>query len=232
MLGHLTARSTCRSGVFGSVGDVVATVQAHADSGLSPPAGTPADPRTGTTMVALPGLKSLARQAIPRLLEAVIIPLALFYTALAAFGLNGALAAALAWAYGILAWRRLRGHPLSASVILATIAITVRVALAAWSGSAIIYFLQPELGTICFSMLFLASVRLRRPMVGKLINEYVQLPQAVLAHARIRRCFAQLTVLWALILLLNSTLSIWLHSCRARSSSWRTCSAPCMSSAC
>jgi hypothetical protein len=47
-------------------------------------------------LVALPGLKSLARQAIPRLLEAVIIPLALFYATLAVFGLNGALAAALA----------------------------------------------------------------------------------------------------------------------------------------
>ncbi|WP_235031040.1 VC0807 family protein [Nonomuraea solani] len=160
--------------------------------------------------VALPSLKSLARQAIPRLLEAVVIPLALFYTALAAFGLNGALATVLAWAYGSLAWRRLLGRPLSASMILATIAITIRVALTAWSGNTIIYFLQPELGTICFSMVFLASVRLHRPLVGKLIGEYVRLPQAVMAHEHIRRCFVQLTLLWALVLLANATLSIWL----------------------
>ncbi|PRX59026.1 intracellular septation protein A [Nonomuraea fuscirosea] len=153
---------------------------------------------------------SLARQAIPRLLEAVIIPLTLFYTALAAFGLNGALAAVLTWAYGSLAWRRLLGRPMSASMILATVAITVRVALAAWSGSAIVYFLQPELGTICFSMMFLASIWLRRPLVGKLIGEYVRLPQAVMAHERIRRCFVHLTVLWALVLLANATVSIWL----------------------
>jgi intracellular septation protein A len=164
----------------------------------------------GSALVALPSLMSLARQAIPRLLEAVIIPLALFYAALAVFGLNGALAAVLAWAYGSLVCRRLCGRPLSASMILATVAITVRVALAAWSGSAIVYFLQPELGTICFSMVFLASVWLRRPLVGKLIGEYVRLPQAVMAHERIRRCFVQLTVLWALVLLVNATLSIWL----------------------
>jgi hypothetical protein len=181
---------------------------AGAGISVSPPQPVPAEP--GPMVVALPGLVPLARQAIPRLLEAVIIPLALFYATLAAFGLNGALAAVLAWAYGNLAWRRLRGHPLSASMILATVTITVRVALAAWSGSAIVYFLQPEMGTICISMVFVASVRLRRPLVGKLIDEYVRLPRAVMAHARIRHCFVQLTMLWALVLLVNATLSIWL----------------------
>jgi intracellular septation protein A len=190
--------------------DVVATVRASASISVSLPEAVPADPGPGPMVVALPGLMSLARQAVPRLLEAVIIPLALFYAALAAFGLNGALAAVLAWAYGNLALRRLCGRPLSASMMLATVAITVRVALAAWSGSALVYFLQPELGTICFSMVFLASVRLRRPLVGKLIGEYVRLPRAVMAHARIRRCFVQLTLLWALVLLANATLSIWL----------------------
>ncbi|MEU8149607.1 VC0807 family protein [Nonomuraea sp. NPDC048901] len=164
----------------------------------------------GPALVVFPGLTSLARQAAPRLLEAVIVPLTLFYTALAVFGLYGALAAVLAWAYGSVAWRLLRGRTVSASMILATIAITVRVALAAWSGNAIIYFLQPELGTLCFSMVFLVSVRLRRPLVGKLIGEYVRLPRAVITHERVRRCFVQLTLLWALVLLLNSTLSIWL----------------------
>ncbi|MFG6197390.1 hypothetical protein [Nonomuraea sp. JJY05] len=110
--------------------------------------------------MAFPSLMSLARQAIPRLLEAVIIPLALFYTA--------------------------------------------------WSGSAVVYFLQAELGTISLSMVFLASIWLRRPLVGKLIGEYVQLPQAVMAHERIRRCFVHLAVLWALVLLANATVSIWL----------------------
>ncbi|WP_308016132.1 VC0807 family protein [Nonomuraea aurantiaca] len=188
----------------------MATIQAGTGTSSPPPVAGPAQLGPGAMPVALPSLKSLARQAIPRLLEAVIIPLALFYTALAAFGLNSALAAVLAWAYGSLAWRRLRGRPLSPSMILATVTITARVSLAAWSGSAIVYFLQPELGTICFSVMFLASVWLRRPLVGKLVGEYVRLPRAVMAHERMRSCFVQVTLLWALVLLANATLSIWL----------------------
>ncbi|MEU7900771.1 hypothetical protein AB0B45_49095 [Nonomuraea sp. NPDC049152] len=113
------------------------------------------------------------------------------------FGLNGALAAVLAWVYGSVAGRLLLRRPVSGTMILAVIAITARSALALWSGSAVIYFLQPELGTICMSLAFLASVRLRRPLVGKLILDYVRLPVVIVKHERVRRCFVRLTVLWA-----------------------------------
>jgi hypothetical protein len=160
--------------------------------------------------VSLPGLVALARQAAPRLIESVVVPLTVFYTALRFTGLTGALAAALAWVYGAVVWRLLRRHRVSATMILAVIAATARAAVALWSGSAVIYFLQPELGTICISMAFLASAVLRRPLVRKLVLDYIHLPEAVIKHARVRRFFIRLTVGWAMVLLLNATLSIWL----------------------
>jgi hypothetical protein len=160
--------------------------------------------------VKLPRLALLVRQAIPKLLEGVVAPLAVFYAALAVLGLNGALAAAVAWVYLGLAWRLVRRIRVPATMILAAIAITARAAVGFWTGSWVIYFIQPELGTICISMAFLASVRLNRPLVQKLTLDYIHLPSAVLKHERVRRFFARITLLWAFVLLANSTVSIWL----------------------
>ncbi|GAA2406543.1 VC0807 family protein [Nonomuraea africana] len=167
-------------------------------------------PTTDPTLVSLPSLMTLARQAAPRLLHDVIVPLAVFYAALILIGLNGALITAVSWVYGNLAWRLIRRQPASATIILTAVAITVRAGLALWTGSAVMYFLQPELGTICVSLVFLVSVRLRRPLVGKLILDYIRLPPDMVAHRRIQRCFVRLTLLWVLVLLLNAGLSIWL----------------------
>ncbi|GHH67318.1 hypothetical protein GCM10017673_14120 [Streptosporangium violaceochromogenes] len=162
------------------------------------------------TPVALPRLAALIRQAVPRLLEGVVAPLAVFYAALALLGLNGALIAAVGWVYAGVGWRLIRRIPVPGTMILAAIAITVRGLLGLWSGSAVVYFLQPELGTICVSMAFLASVRLNRPLVQRLTLDYIHLPSAVLRHERVRRFFARITLLWAFVLLANSSVSIWL----------------------
>ncbi|MET9069360.1 VC0807 family protein [Streptosporangium sandarakinum] len=162
------------------------------------------------TSVTLPRLTVLARQAAPKLLEGVVAPLAVFYAALAVLGERGALIAALSWVYIGVGWRLLRRVPVPATMVLATVAITVRTLLGLWTGSMVFYFLQPELGTICISVVFLASVRLNRPMAQKLTLDYIHLPSAVLRHERVRRFFARITLLWGFVLLANSTVSIWL----------------------
>jgi hypothetical protein len=162
------------------------------------------------TSFTLPRITALLRQAVPKLLEGVVAPLAVFYTALAVLGLDGALVAAVTWVYAGVLWRVVRRRPVPGTMMLAAIAITARAALGWWTGSAVIYFLQPELGTICISMAFLASVRLNRPLVQKLTLDYIHLPSTVLRHVRVRRFFARITLLWAFVLLANSTVSIWL----------------------
>lgn len=158
----------------------------------------------------LPRITALLRQAVPRLLEGVVAPLAVFYGALALLGLDGALVAAVTWVYAGVLWRVVRRRPVPGTMVLAAIAITARAALGWWTGSAVVYFLQPELGTICISMAFLASVRLNRPLVQKLTLDYIHLPSTVLRHERVRRFFARITLLWAFVLLANSAVSIWL----------------------
>ncbi|WP_020545405.1 VC0807 family protein [Nonomuraea coxensis] len=156
----------------------------------------------------LPRLGALAREAAPKLLEAVVAPLAVFYLAMVVLGFKWALIATVAWVYFGVAWRLVRRVKVPATMFLAAFAITVRALVSFWTGTWMWFFIQPELGTICISMAFLASVRLNRPLVQKLTLDYIHLPSAVLKHERIRRFFARITLLWAFVLLMNSTLSI------------------------
>ncbi|MCK2221466.1 hypothetical protein MF672_047835 [Actinomadura sp. ATCC 31491] len=156
----------------------------------------------------LPRLGALAREAAPKLLEAVVAPLAVFYLAMVVLGFKWALIATVAWVYLGVAWRLIRRVKVPATMYLAAFAITVRALVSFWTGTWMWFFIQPELGTICISMAFLASVRLNRPLVQKLTLDYIHLPSAVLRHERIRRFFARITLLWAFVLLMNSTLSI------------------------
>ncbi|MEV0617817.1 VC0807 family protein [Nonomuraea sp. NPDC050404] len=160
--------------------------------------------------VTLPRLTALARQAAPRLLEGVVAPLAVFYLAMVVLGFQWALICTVAWVYLGVAWRLVRRVKVPATMWLAAFAITIRGIVGLWTGTWMWFFIQPEMGTICISMAFLASVRLNRPLVQKLTLDYIHLPSAVLKHERVRRFFARITLLWAFVLLMNSTLSIFL----------------------
>jgi hypothetical protein len=160
--------------------------------------------------VTLPRLTALARQAAPRLLEGVVAPLLVFYLAMVVLGFKWALVATVAWVYLGVAWRLIRRVKVPATMFLAAFAVTVRALVALWTGTWMWFFIQPEMGTICISIAFLASVRLNKPLVQKLTLDYIHLPSAVLKHERMRRFFARITLLWAFVLLANSALSIFL----------------------
>ncbi|GAA4146092.1 hypothetical protein GCM10022416_38320 [Actinomadura keratinilytica] len=175
---------------------------------------SPADPasagRAGHHAVEMPRLTTLLRHALPRFVEGVIAPVAVFYAAFALLGLNGGLAAAVTWVYGGIAWRWWRGHGVSAMLVLAALGVTVRAALAAATHSAVVYFLQPTLGTLTVSMAFLASVPLRRPLAQKLATDMVPLPEAFLRHERVRRFFLRISLLWSLVFFANALISLWM----------------------
>ncbi|GAA4090647.1 VC0807 family protein [Actinomadura miaoliensis] len=158
----------------------------------------------------MPRLTALIRHALPRFVEGVIAPVAVFYAAFALLGLNGALAAAVAWVYGGIAWRWWRGHGVSAMLVLAALGVTVRAVLAAATHSAVVYFLQPTLGTLMVSMAFLASVPLRRPLAQKLATDMVPLPEAFLRHERVRQFFLRISLLWSLVFFANALISLWM----------------------
>lgn len=158
----------------------------------------------------IPRLTALARHATPHVLEATLIPLALFYGGLQLLGLWGALVAALLWSYSSLLRRLLTRRRVPGVLLLGVVGLTARTGLALVTGSAFLYFLQPTLGTGLVAAIFIGSTVLGRPLAMKLAADFMPLPESLLAHAGVRRFFQRISLLWAGVFLANAGISLWL----------------------
>ncbi|MGH9105301.1 MAG: VC0807 family protein [Acidimicrobiales bacterium] len=153
----------------------------------------------------LPRLRDLARRAIPQVVEATLMPLALFYAALTVLGPRGAICTALGWSYLALLrrlWRRERPPGL---LLITTLVITARAVVALASGASLfVYFLQPSLATALIGGAFLLSVPLGRPLAERLAHDFVPLPPSFVKRPKVRQLFVQISLLWALVSLANA----------------------------
>jgi hypothetical protein len=158
----------------------------------------------------LPSLRVMARHALPHVVEATLIPVALFYLSMWLLGVWGALAAALVWSYGAILRRVLTGRQIPGVLVLGALALTARTLIAVASGSVFIYFLQPTLGTVIVAGAFLLSLPTGRPLAERLARDFCPLPNALVAHPRVREFFFRITLLWAFVHLGNAALTLWL----------------------
>jgi hypothetical protein len=153
----------------------------------------------------LPRLGELARRSLPKVLEAMLIPLALFYLALWALGPTGAICAALGWNYLALGRRIWCRERLPGILLIATLGLTARSVIALVSGNSLfVYFLQPSLATALLGGAFLLSVPLGRPLAEKLAHDFVPLPAWFTTRPRVHRLFVRISLLWALVSLANA----------------------------
>jgi intracellular septation protein A len=149
-------------------------------------------------------LLAVAQHSLPSIIEATLIPSALFYVAWMTVGHATAYAAAMLWAVAVLACRRRRGERIPGILVLALIGLTVRTVLALWTGSSFLYFAQPILATGLFAAVFLVSAVARRPFVARIAGDFYPMTEAVAQRQRVRRLFHHLTLLWAGVQLLNA----------------------------
>lgn len=147
---------------------------------------------------------------MPRVVEATLIPLALFYLAMWVLGMWGALGATLLWSYAAVARRLVRRQPVPAVLVMGAAAMTVRTAIALASGSVFMYFLQPTLGTLVVGGAFLLSVPAGKPLAQRLVADFCPIPDALANHPRVRAYFTRITLLWAFVQLVNAAITVWL----------------------
>lgn len=140
---------------------------------------------------------AVVRRSGPRLIEASLIPTALFYSGLVVIGLGAAYIAALVWLYAAVLVRLVRRRPVPPLVVLAAIGITLRTAVSVASGSSFVYFAQPILGSVVMGGVFLVSIVIGRPMVERLALEFWPLTPEMLARPAVSRLLRGLTFLWA-----------------------------------
>ncbi len=158
-----------------------------------------------------PRLGTLARHALPNVIEGSLIPVGLFLLMLHLLGLWGAMLVGLGWSYTAVLRRVLTHKPVPGILILGAVTLTARSVLAFATGSSFVYFLQPTLGTALVATAFLLSVPLGRPLAQRLATDFCPIPPHVMANAHVRRFFLQISLLWALTGFLNATLALWLQ---------------------
>ncbi len=163
------------------------------DSSRSPRAVAP----PGATPSKRAVLAAVGRRCLPHLVEASIIPTALFYALLGPAGLHWSLIATLVWAYVAVGRRLVTGREIPALVLMASVGITVRTAIFLCNGSTFIYFVQPILGTLVTSVILASSVAYGRPLVARFASDFCPLAPDLKQRPEVVRLFRRLTFLWA-----------------------------------
>jgi intracellular septation protein A len=140
--------------------------------------------------------------------EAVLLPLTLFYALLVTVGMIWALIGALAWAYLTVAVKLVRGGAPSMLLLATAGMATVQAGLTLAAGSATVYFLQPTVTTYLFAAALLVTVPLERPLIQRLAHDFCPLPPEVMRSATLRRFFQRVSLLWAAVLFVNASLTL------------------------
>ena len=157
-----------------------------------------------------PKLRTMARHALPHVVEGTIIPIGLFYLALWLTGFWGAVAASLAFSWAAIGFRLATRRPIPGLLMVGSMGLTVRAAIAVLNSSEFVYFLQPTLGTFALAAAFLLSVPAGKPLAARLAADFLPMPDWFGAHPAIRRFFVRITILWAGVQLANAALALWL----------------------
>jgi hypothetical protein len=157
-----------------------------------------------------PRLGTVIRRVALSLLIACLIPALLFYVCVVTWGVWAAIAVALAWSYGAIAWRGITGRRASGLLLLTAVVMTGRTAVAVVTDSTFLYFLQPIISDGLVASAFLLSLVTARPMVARLAGDFYPMDHELSVRPRIRQLFWRLTVLWAGLCLGKAVMTLWL----------------------
>ena len=166
---------------------------------MAPPGLTSTE--TGLEPAHRPHLGEIVRRVAQSLLVACVVPIALFYAFFATTGVWTAMVAALAWAYGAIAFRALTGRRASGLLILTATVLTGRTLIALAADSTFLYFIQPVISDAVVGAAFLLSLASARPMVARLAGDFYPMDHELSLRPRIRRLFRNLTIMWATLCL-------------------------------
>lgn len=136
----------------------------------------------------------LARGALPAVLVATVIPLTLFYAALAAGSVLWAIVVSLVYAYGVAGYQYLRRRRVSGMLMMTVFMATLKAVSALATGQAVLYFAIPVVETAGFGLMFLATMFSAEPLVVRLARDLV--PHVADGIAERRSLVRTLSLVW------------------------------------
>jgi hypothetical protein len=140
---------------------------------------------------------AVGRRLMPYLVEATIVPTALYYLLLVLAGSGWGIIAAAGWTYMSVIRRLVMRRTISGLLMLATAGISVRIVLYLFNDSTFVYFAQPIARTVAMSLMFAVSAVAGRPLVARFANDFCAFDADVGCRPAIVSLFRRLTFLWA-----------------------------------
>jgi hypothetical protein len=153
-------------------------------------------------------LRPQLRHGLRLLLEAVVIPTLLLYACLLTVGQVAGLLAVLGWCAFTVALRLVHARRVPGTLLLALMMLVSRTTIALVLSSVYVYLLQPVAGSLFMATLFIGSAVLGKPITMRLAQDFVHLPVGLVSDTRVRRMFAQVSLLWGVSRLLDAGMSL------------------------
>jgi len=163
-------------------------------------------------VIEMPGWRPIVRRVSTTLVVVSLLPMAVFYTAMAVFGLRTAALAAVGLCYCGLLLTLVRRRPVLAAALLTAGLLSIRAAVMFLTNSVFLYFLQPVAGTVAVAIAIGATALAGRPMLDRLAHEFCPLPTDLSAQLRGGRFFVRLSIVWSACYLINAAGTLWLLS--------------------
>lgn len=137
---------------------------------------------------------ALVKGALPAVIVATLIPLALFYVALTAGSVMWAIGVSVVYAYGIAGYQFVHRGRVSGMLLVTVFMATIRTVAAFLSGHAFVYFAIPVVETAGFGLMFSATMFSSEPLVVRLARDLI--PHAADGIASKRQLIKALSLVW------------------------------------
>jgi hypothetical protein len=164
----------------------------------------------GEIVITLGRLRPALLRAARLFLETVALPTALLFTLLHTVGLVAGLSAVMGWCVLTVGVRWVAGRRMPGTLLLCAGMLCGRAALALVLSSALVYLLQPVIGSIFMALLFLGSAAFGRPITIRLARDFIALPAHMFHRRGVRQVFAQVACLWGGSRLLDAGMTLGL----------------------
>jgi hypothetical protein len=149
-------------------------------------------------------LAAVARRGLPGVLEASLVPSAIFLIATATLGATLAMVAVLVWGYSTILRRAIVCRAVPPLLVLAMFGLTIKTLVGILSGSTFVYVLQPVATMVAVAAVFVGSLLLGRPLIARIAHDFCPIAPEVASRPAVIRLFAGLTALWASAQLCNA----------------------------
>src|SRR5262249_19676920 len=167
-----------------------------------------ANPDQPVHVIHVGALRPAMLRAVRLFAETVLVPTALLVILLNTVGLVAGLAAVLGWCLVTVTVRWISGRHLPGTLLVCVGSLCARATVALLLSSALVYLVQPVIGSVFMALLFLGSALLGRPITMRLARDFIALPGYLLHHPGVRRIFTQIAALWGVGRLLDAGMNL------------------------